>query len=578
MLDFFDVEFAGENKVCSIRKAVEDFVKPSFLVHVGATNTLPYGFCYELCRVFWGSKPGFRLITLGGGINIELLVFGKLVSEVITSYAGHVYPFPAPSPIIQKSYVNGDVKYENWSLLSICQGFMAGALDLGFIPTKSIAGSSMEGNSGFKFIENPFTGKMIGVIREIKPDISVYHGWCADEEGNTIIFPPSGEGVIPWGAYASRKGVIVTVEKIVERDFIKRHAHLVRIPGCLVEAVVEVPFGAHPSALYVPEDMGGGYAEDYDFIVAFRDASENDEKMERWVEEWVLSVNHEGYIKKLGFERLFYLVGKAKRDAWRFEAKIKEKQISRNNEPLKVERMILLGAKKIAEKCVERGYKSILAGIGGANLAAWMAAYMLKEKGYHVNLVAEIGFYGYLPRPASPFVFNMANTATCKALLGSMQVLGAIMGRENNKSIAVLGAGQIDKNGNINSTMIPGAMYLLGSGGANDVASTAEEVVVLVKHSPLRLVEKVPYVTAPGRNVTMLITTMGVFEKINGELVLVEYFLQPEIGEERIIERIKAETGWELKVSENIKRAEEPTLRELMILRYFDPDHNFLRD
>ncbi|MEM1658821.1 MAG: CoA-transferase [Candidatus Jordarchaeales archaeon] len=577
-MDLFKVEFEGENKLMSIKDAVESFVKPGSLIHIGATNTLPYCFCYELCRVFWGKKPGFRLLTLGGGINIELPVYGGLVSEVITSYAGHVYPSPAPSPVIQKSYISGSVKFENWSILTICQSLMAGALDLEFMPTKSIAGSSMEENEGFKFVKDPFTGRAVGVVRGIKPDVSVYHGWCADREGNTIMFPPSAEGVIPWGAYASKGGVIVTVEKIVEREFIMRNAHLVRIPGYLVRAVVEAPFGAHPSAFYVPESFGGGYAEDYDFIVDFRRATESEEKLHKWVEEWILSVDHEGYLKKLGFERLFYLVGKAKSDSWKHELRAKEKLISKSEEPTSVERMILVGARKIAEKCVEKGYRVVLAGIGGANLAAWMAAYMLRERGYNVDLVAEVGFYGYLPRPANPFVFNMTNIHTCKGLFGSMQVLGAIMGRENNKGMGVLGAGQVDKYGNINSTLIPGVMYLVGSGGANDVASTAEEIVVLVKHSPLRLVEKVPYITAPGRRVTMVVTTMGVLEKVGGELVLTEYFPQKGLGREEVIERIKSETGWNLRISDRVKEAGLLSVKELYMLRCFDPDKNFLQD
>lgn len=578
MLNLFELEFEGVNKVMTIREAVEKLVNPGFLIHIGATHTLSYCFCYELCRVFWGRKAGFRLVTPGGGINIELPVYGGLVKEVVTSYAGHIYPSPAPSPIIQRSYIDGSVKYENWSLLAICQGLMAGALNLGFMPTRSIAGSSMAENEGFKFVEDPFTGKKTGVVRAIKPDISVYHGWCADREGNTIMFPPSGEGVIPWGAYASRKGVIVTVERIVEKDFIRRHAHLVRIPGYLVEAVVEASFGAHPSALYAPEHMGGGYAEDYDFIVDFRKATEREEKLSEWVEKWVLSVDHEGYLKKLGFERLFYLIGKARENAWRRELKEKEEQISKSEEPLSVERMILVGARKIAEKCAKKGYRIVLAGIGGANLAAWIATYTLKEKGHPIDLVAEIGFYDYLPRPANPFVFNMANIPTCKGLLGSVEVLGAIMGRENNKSMGVLGAGQVDKYGNINSTLIPGVTYLVGSGGANDVASTAEEVIVLVKHSPLRLVERVPYVTAPGTNVTTLVTTKGVFEKVDEEFVLTEYFPQKGLGKKEIIENIRAETGWSLKTSEDVKEAESPTVKELMMLRYFDPDKNFLID
>lgn len=57
----------------------------------------------------------------------------------------------------------------------------------------------------------------------------------------------------------------------------------------------------------------------------------------------------------------------------------------------------------------------------------------------------------------------------------------------------MLGAAQIDARGDINSTWSPGGDDIVGSGGANDVASAAEEVIAVVKHSPRRLIEKVGY-------------------------------------------------------------------------------------
>ncbi|MEM0215197.1 MAG: hypothetical protein QXI54_06375 [Archaeoglobaceae archaeon] len=53
-------------------------------------------------------------------------------------------------------------------------------------------------------------------------------------------------------------------------------------------------------------------------------------------------------------------------------------------------------------------------GIGDSNLSAWIAYYIMREKGFSAELVAEVGFYGYSPRPANPFVFNTANIPTCK--------------------------------------------------------------------------------------------------------------------------------------------------------------------
>jgi len=71
---------------------------------------------------------------------------------------------------------------------------------------------------------------------------------------------------------------------------------------------------------------------------------------------------------------------------------------------------------------------------------------------------------------------------------------------------------------------------------------------------------------------------MGIFEKMKGEFVLTEYFPIKGLGKEEIIEKIRNMTGWKLKVSEDLKEAEEPKAEEVMMLRYFDPDRNFLTD
>lgn len=107
--------------------------------------------------------------------------------------------------------------------------------------------------------------------------------------------------VLCFGELLRVKKVIVTVERVVDTDFIRRHSYLVKIPGYLVDAVVELPFWG-PSSLYVPEDFGGGYAEDYDFLVDFRNASMERERLEKWIEEWVMNVDHWNYLEKPGYE------------------------------------------------------------------------------------------------------------------------------------------------------------------------------------------------------------------------------------------------------------------------------------
>ena len=137
----------------------------------------------------------------------------------------------------------------------------------------------------------------------------------------------------------------------------------------------------------------------------------------------------------------------------------------------------------------------------------------------------------------------------------------------------------MDKFGNINSTMISEDVYLTGSGGANDVASGAKEVVLVMQQSARRFLEKVPYITAPGHRVTTLVSSMGVFEKLDNdaEFTLTKYFTNPDLSsKEEAIKAIKENCGWDLKVSENLEQVAPPALEELRLLRIFDPNKYYI--
>ena len=199
---------------------------------------------------------------------------------------------------------------------------MAGAFDFPFMPTKSIAGSTMaeENSDTFKVIDDPFgTGRKIGVVRALNPDVALYHVCAADRYGNAIMLPAHGAGHGPWGAFAATQGVILTVEKLVSTDFIREHAALVRIPGYLVKAVVVVPFGAHPAFLLKPGlPEVDPYTEDHDFNEEQSQAALSLERLDAWIQKWVLDCpTQEAYLAKVGFERLMYLKGTAARSSWR---------------------------------------------------------------------------------------------------------------------------------------------------------------------------------------------------------------------------------------------------------------------
>ena len=564
----------GEDKVCPMAEAIRKHVHAGSSIHIANKGGALF---FQLVREFWGKRPDFTLISPSTSSYLLALIRGEMIKKAVTSFLGNSYPTPGPNPHVQKAYISGSIEFENWTMLTITQRLLAGALGWEFIPTRSLIGSSMaeENKENFSVIDSPFgTGEKTGLLRALRPDITLVHGLAADRAGNTILPYPLGTDA--FGAWASKEGVIVSVEHIVPTDYIRSHAHLVRIPSYMVRAVCEVPFGAHPGGLSnsgIPQFEG--YFDDYEFATLIHDASMDEGRFLSFIQEWILGCrSHEQYLDKIGKERLRYLKDKAKPHSWVVETLAAVPKVDFNKESNQIERMIIAGSRYISDLCVSKGYKTILAGVGVSNLAAWLAAYKLKEQNHDVELIAEIGMFGYLPRPSDPTIFSMDNIPSCKMLTNIEMALGVMVGGSSGSCLGILGAAQVDRHGNGNSTKIPNVFFLVGSGGANDVASTCREAIVFATSGKERLPAQVPYITFPGTRVKTLITDVGIFEKQEGgdTLTLTSYIpYGTAIREEEAIKGIKRLVGWELEVAPHLKKIDLPSYEEKMLLRLFDP-------
>ncbi|MBI2328887.1 MAG: hypothetical protein HYU85_04555 [Chloroflexi bacterium] len=567
----------GSDKVVSLEEAIGQNVRPGATLFLSESCNAA---SREVLRQFWGSKPGFTLAFIGGGGSVMGMIHGGLVKKVICSGLGGGGS-PGRNAVIQKAYKEKTIEIESWSLFSIPQRLMAGAFDFPFMPTKSIAGSTMaeENTDTFQVIDDPFgTGRKIGVVKALNPDVAIYHACAADRYGNAIMVPAIGSGHGPWGAFAATKGVVLTVEKLVSTDFIREHSALVRIPGYMVKAVAVVPFGAHPASLIKPGlPEVEPYGEDYAFSGEQSRATRNLEALDTWIQKWVLDCpTQEAYLAKLGFERLMYLKGNAAPSSWRQHIEALAPKISTSPEYKDSEMMIVVSARKMAERVLKNGYRVIQAGAGASGLASWLAYYSLKKSGYDIDLVVGSGWYGTSPRPGDPGLLNSTNIQTLKVASDVVDAYGVWIGGATSSCLTPLGAAQTDKYGNINSTLIPGEMWLVGSGGAND-AVNAREVVLVVHQSRDRYLEQVPFITAPGTRVRTLVSQLGVFEKLgeDNELSLTSYFSGPEPVATRI-NQIKENCGWELRVSPQVTEIPPPTLEELLTIRLLDPEGHFL--
>jgi acyl CoA:acetate/3-ketoacid CoA transferase alpha subunit/acyl CoA:acetate/3-ketoacid CoA transferase beta subunit len=571
----------GPDKVTTLDDAIRRHVHAGATVYLGAAHGRSNPLLRELVRQWWGRAPGFTLAAVGVGSPITALIHGGLVRRVITTFMGEGYPFPTPQALISRAVLDGRLEVSNWSMLTFPLRLLAGAMGVPFLPTRSLLGSSMEEDNArsgdFMVADDPFgTEGRVGYVRALVPDVALLHGWAADRAGNVIVGSPLNENL--YGAMAATGGAVVTVEKIVSTDFIRRHADLVRLPSQYVRAVVETPHGNHPGGMYgmnVPELEG--YAEDIEWILECRRAFRKPETADAWIKEWMLDLpDHTAYLSKLGYGRIMEIKGRAHTDAWVSELDTLSPKLPTSATASPSEWMVVAAARVLVEKVRAHGYKTFLAGVGNSNLAAWLAAYQLKHAGAEVELMAETGMVGYLPRPAEPFVFSFRNFPSCKMLTDILHVMGIFMGGRHNQCMGSLAAGQIDKHGNINSTIMPGVTYITGSGGANDITSSAREVVVCLQQSARRFVDKVPYITAPGRTVRTVVSDLGVYGKTgeHGELRLTGLFGdRPEAG---AVKAAREACGWDLQVGPTLRRFTAPTTEELALVRLFDPRRYFL--
>ena len=573
------------SKRMSIAEAVERFVRPQQVVQIGDRGIplgSPQALLNEIIRQFYNKDPEFTIVVFGGNANnLAPLVYCGMVKKIISCFLGDSYPKPSPNPILQKAYAEGQIEFEEWTMLTLNLRLMAGALGLPFLPTQSMVGSSMvENNPNFHVTHDPFAEgdtAAVGLVRSLAPDIYFTHAWLADEQGNAVINPPYGGNA--YGALAAKEGVIVSAERIVSTEEILTYREHIRIPSSYVKAVVEAPFGSHPSGQpSFPHKGGGGYVEDHDFIVNTLKACRSEETMNDWLEKWILGCEDHGqYLHKLGNERLTAL-----RQAEGISSgEIKQSNVdttSMPQQPTDEEKMIVAAARKICKTVREKNYRSIFTGIGAAHLACWLAYYLLQDEGYNISLLVDNGLNGYVPLPGDAYLFASQNIVTGESYNDIFHTLGVFVQGAQAQCLAVMGAAQIDGGGNINSSKIPQtSTYLMGAGGGNDAASGAAEVMVVVKQSKHRFRENVDYITSPGHRVRTIVTQYGVFQK-NGhdKFCLTEYVYNPINTEAEIIQLIHDHCSWPFSVASPLTVIEQPKQEEITILRSLDQKRYFL--
>ncbi|WP_432057873.1 CoA-transferase [Streptomyces sp. bgisy022] len=565
---------------------IRRFVREGDHLHAAATMSRPNALLNAVCRTFAGSRS-LTVSTTAVHSSAHALALSGAVRKVITGFVGDTYPSPRPNRLYRELAEGRPFEIEMWSLLSYTQRLMAAALGQPFATTGSrLAETDLRhGKEGSLHLvphpEDP--ERTVTLLTPLRPRLALFHGVVADRRGNIVACPPLGEG--PWAAYAATDGVLASVEAIVDDEVVAAMPDRVVIPAARVLGLCEAPLGAHPQSLRTGRLAGvDGYLDDYDFLTGIVGACTTPETAAAWYEEWVGGVSgHAEYLEKLGERRRSGLLFPAP-PGGSAVAEQAAPPVDASAAPTEQEQLIVLGARAVADLVRERGYDTLLAGIGTSHMAAWLAARLLADDGIQVRVAAELGLQSMDPEPGDVFLFSQRHAERSQMLAGVAETLGGAVAA-NPRCLGVLSAAEIDPDANINTTLLPNGRWITGSGGANDIASTVDCVVVAAA-SARRYVPRLAHLTSPGRRVRDVVSQFGRFTRTGaGDAFELTSWLAPVPGRGRTEAdlpdgpeaAVRDLTGWDFPdgstgVSAFLHDEKAVTTEELALLRTMDPE------
>ena len=298
-------------KLMSAGDAVARFVSDGAMVALGGftINRNPMAFVYEMAR---RRVRDLHLVAHSNGQALDTLVGAGCVSRIEVAYGGNGR-FAPTCVRFRRAVERGEVAVEDYSNYQMALRFLAGALNVPFIPTKSGLHTDLVARQGFSseyraahglpdkkliVMPDPFDGACDDVVLlpALKPDLAVVHVQTVGDDGTVRI---KGLTFADLEQAKAARAVVVTCEEVVPAATLRLDPDQNALPPFLVDAVVLAPHGAHPTACR--------YFYDYDptFLNDYRRAARDDDAWAAFVDEWVHGPgSHDAYVAKLGAERL----------------------------------------------------------------------------------------------------------------------------------------------------------------------------------------------------------------------------------------------------------------------------------
>jgi len=282
-----------KNKVMDAREAISRFVHDGDHLIIGNYTV---GSCMELVfEVIRQQKKGLTVYSQSGVIDVDLLVAGGCVDRLVTTYVFRAGGKNGGSAV-ERALQEGTLQIEDYTnfdynarLVAGMHGFTFMQVLEGVMVTDLFKKRSFMGEDKYRVIKCPYTGKDVLTVPAANPDVCIVHVQRADREGNAQYWGALGS--VAAAALCSKR-IVVSCEEIVEHDVIQSSPHLTIIPAYRVDAVVEEPWGAHPT------EVLGYYNLDRLMYGTFIMADMTGDGLKAWMDEWVYGCkDREAYIR-----------------------------------------------------------------------------------------------------------------------------------------------------------------------------------------------------------------------------------------------------------------------------------------
>ncbi len=279
------------DKRMSVREAIQTFTRDGDYLAIGGFGHIrvPMALVYEIVR------QGRRNLAMAGKTavhDLDILIGAGCVNRVECAYS-FAHELRGLSPAGRRAVESGRVKV----IAEISNGsyqwrFLAGMMGIPFIPARNLMGTQTFEKSSAKVVRDPWSGKPVLLLPAAYPDVALLHVPRCDKYGNAQI-----DGILVEDVELARaaRRVIVSTEEIVDEEEVRRNPQRTVIPFYVVDAVCEVPYGAHPA------QMPYQYYFDEKHIREWMTVSKTDEGAQAYFQKYVFeAADFADYLERIG--------------------------------------------------------------------------------------------------------------------------------------------------------------------------------------------------------------------------------------------------------------------------------------